>query len=139
MVMCSWRTVLAIAIALGIAAPAGAVVVGAGNGKKAGKHLVHGKVVAIQMDAGKGTGTLTVEVHHHKKNAASPSAPVQQTFKLTAGTKVEVVQGKKGAVQQTPANVGAVEVGQHVVIYHSGTDASDVKIVKKGKGKNKST
>jgi hypothetical protein len=130
------RTLLALVLVPCVAGPAGAALVGTAT--KASKHPMHGKVVAVQVDAAKGSGTLTIEVHHHKKGT-SPSTPVQKTFKLTTGTKVEVVQGRKGAVQQQPATVGAVEVGQHVVIYHSGTDASDVKIVKKGKGKNKNT
>jgi hypothetical protein len=135
--MHSLRTLIALALVFCLASQARAVVT-AGNGTKSGKNTIHGKVVAVQTD-GKGTGSITVEVRHHKNKGTSPSTPVQKTFKLTAGTKVEIVQGRKGAVQQTPANVGAVQVGQHVVIFHSGTDAADVKIVQKGKGKNKTT
>jgi hypothetical protein len=135
--MQSSRTLIALTLVFCVASQARAVVT-AGNGTKSGKNTIHRKVLAVQMD-GKGTGSITVAVHRHKNKGTSQSTPVQKTFKLTAATKVEIVQGRKGAVQQKPANVEAVQVGQHVVIFHSGTDASDVKIVQKGKGKNKTT
>jgi hypothetical protein len=109
------------------------------NGAKKGKHLIHGQVVSVQMDANnKGAATITVLVHHHKKGATN-TAPVEKTFKVSAGTKFELVQGKKGAVQQNAADVTTMQKGDHVLISHSGTDATDVKIVRKGKGAKKNT
>jgi hypothetical protein len=130
------RTLVALVLIPCLAGSAGAAV--AGNGAKKGKNIVHGQVVSVQMDAGKSTGTITIQVHKHKK-ADAGTAPVEKTFKLSAGTKVEIVKGKKGAVTQNAADLSAVQKGQHVFIHFSGNDVSDVKIVKKGKGKDKTT
>jgi hypothetical protein len=131
------HTIIALALIPWFAGTAGAVVVGgagATNGKH--KHMVHGQVVAVQMDAAKGTGTITVRVHHHNKGGAA-AASVEKTFTISANTKVEMVSGKKGAVQQAASNMGAVQKGEHVLIFHNGTNATDVKIVHKGKATKK--
>jgi hypothetical protein len=130
--MSAVRTLIALALAGCLAAPATAAVVG-GTGK-GHKNVVHGKVVSVQMDANKGTGTVTILVQHHKKNSTG-AAPVEKTFKLSASTKFELVQGKKGSVQQSSSDVSAVQKGEQVLIFHNGGDATDVKIVRKKKAK----
>jgi hypothetical protein len=126
---------LAIILVLCLAGVSGAAVTGKG-GKK-GKHLVHGRVVSVQMDANnKGSGTITVLVHHHKKGekGGTAEAPVEKTFKVSAGTKFTILSGKKGAVQQQAADASALQKGDHVLI-SGGTNATDVKIIRRGKGK----
>ncbi len=125
------RTLLALTLIPFLTGSAGAAVVGA-NGAKKGNKPVHGQVVAVQLDAAKGNGSITIRVHHHKKDS-TPAAPVEKTFKLSAGTKVQIVQGKKGAVEQKAADMSALQKGENVLILHNGDDATDVKIVKKGK------
>jgi hypothetical protein len=130
-------TLIALALVPYLAGNAGAAVM-AGKGAKKEKHPVHGQVVAVQMDGNKTSGTITVLVHHHKKSATA-AAPVEKTFKVSASTKFEIVKGKKGAVAQQATDVNAVQKGQHIFLFHNGDEATDVKIVKKGKGKNKNT
>jgi uncharacterized protein involved in tellurium resistance len=106
-----------------------------GNGTKKAKNLIHGQVVAVQKGGDK-TGSITVTVHHKKKNANS-AAPVEKTVKISTGTTFEIVQGKKGAVQSRPADFGSVQKGQNILIFLNGGEATAVKIVKKGNGKKK--
>ena len=107
------------------------------TGGKRGTHPVHGKVVSIQKNAGAGTGTLTIMVHHHHKKGSTttgtPQPNVEKTFTITAGTKFELISGKKGNVTRQDAGFANLQQGQHVLIFHSGTEATDVKIVQKGK------
>jgi hypothetical protein len=87
------------------------------------------------MDANnKGSGTITVLVHHHKKGGTA-KASVEKTFKVSAGTKFTILSGKKGAVQQQAADASAVQKGDHVLISPGGTGVTDVKIIRRGKGK----
>jgi hypothetical protein len=128
------RTLIVLALVPCLAGPARAVVTGASTAKK-GQHLARGQVIAVQVDAAKGSGTVTISVHRHHKKSSTTDRVSEKTFEISAGTKVEIVTGKKGAVQQQPADISALQKGEHVVIYHSGTAATDVKIIKKGKGK----
>jgi hypothetical protein len=111
----------------------------AGKGAKKGKHPVHGQVTAVQVDAAKGTGTITVQVQHHKKKADTTEAPAEKKFTVSADTKVEIVRGKKGAVGQENADLKAIHKGDRVFVFHEGDNATDVKIVKKGKGNKQTT
>jgi hypothetical protein len=126
------RILVALALCLCLAHPAGAAVFGNAAAKK-GKHAVNGQVTAVQVDAAKGTGTITVQLRHKKGEASAP--PVEKTFTVTSATKVAIISGKKGNVQTSAADLSAVQKGQHVLIFQSGTDVSDLKILKKGKGK----
>jgi hypothetical protein len=129
------RAALAIALVLCLTSVSAAAV-GANGGKK-GKHLVHGQVVSMQMDANnKGSGTITVLVHHHKKGEKGGTAEpaVEKTFKVSSSTKFAILSGKKGAIQTQPADASALQKGDHVLI-SGGTDATDVKIVRRTKGK----
>jgi hypothetical protein len=135
--MRSIRTLIALSLAISLAGTSGAFA-GLGKGANSGKHYIHGQVVSVQMDAnGKGSGTITVLVHHHKKGATSNEAPVEKTFKVSNATTYAIVQGKKGAVQQQSADVSAVQKGSHVLLTHNADQVSDVKIVRKGKGNKK--
>jgi hypothetical protein len=112
----------------------------AGKGSKKGDRHVRGKVVAVQKDSGKDTGTITVQVHQGKKkktaaNGGTAPPPVEKTFKVTASTKFQVFQGKKGAVQQKDSSFGELQKGATVLILHNGDEATDVKVVTKKKGK----
>jgi hypothetical protein len=131
--MRSLRTPTALALVLCLAGTAGAVEK-AGKGAKKGKHPVHGKVVAVQKDDGKDSGTITIQVHHKKKGAAA-AAPAEKTFKVSSATKYQLFQGKKGAVSQKDAAFADIKKGTHVMIVHKGEEASDVKIIAKGKAK----
>jgi hypothetical protein len=106
----------------------------ASNAGKKSKNLVHGSVVSMQKDGDK-AGSITISVHHGKKAAAT--APVEKTFKISAGTTFQIVQGKKGAVETKTADFSAIEKGSKVLIVLNGTEATSVKIIKKGKGKKK--
>lgn len=133
------RTLLTLAIVLVLA---GAVSAADGKkgkkpGGKTGNHPVHGKVIDVKKDRDKDAGTITVQVHHKKKGGAS--AVVERTFKVTPGTKFEIVQGKKGSAEQKSATFANVHKGEHVRIAHIGVEAKDVKIVVKGKGKKAKT
>jgi hypothetical protein len=133
------RTLITLILVPSLASAAGALDK-AGKGSKKGNRPVHGKVVAVQNDAGKDTGSITIQVHQHKNQKAAATggaAPVEKTFKVTSGTKFQIVQGKKGAVQQKDASFAAVQKGEHVLILHQGDEATDVKVVTKGKGKKK--
>ncbi len=128
------RTLIALTLVIALAGNARTATLDAG-GKK-GNRPVHGKVVSVQKDA-KG-GSITIQVHHHKKKGAATTdatPPVEKTFQITANTKFQIVQGKKGAVSQKDADISAVTKGEHVLIFHNGTEATEVKIVIKGKGK----
>jgi hypothetical protein len=127
------RTFLVLALVPGLAGSAGAAVTAA-NAAQLKKHVVHGHVVSVQNAGGK--TSITVLVHHHKKQGGAAAASVEKTFTVSAKTTFALVQGKKGAVQQKPADISAVQKGANVLIFHNGTEASDVKIVHKGKKKN---
>jgi len=106
-----------------------------GSGKS--KNMVHGYVTAVDGDATKG-GSITIRVQH-KKKGASGAAAVEKTVKFSASTRFEVVQGKKGAVQTKAADLTSVQKGEHVLVILNGADATDVKVIKKGKAKKQST
>lgn len=102
---------------------------------KKDKNFVQGYVVSVQKDGDK-VGSITVRLKA-KKKAASTAAPVEKTYKVTANTKFTVISGKKGAVQQAEGDFSKVQAGGRVVLVHNGSEATDVKVLKKGKGKKK--
>ncbi len=137
--MSAIRTLIVLVLVPSLASAAGALDTAGKGSKKGGRH-VRGKVVAVQKDGGKDTGTITVQLHRGKKkktaaNGGTAPAPVEKTFKVTASTKFQVFQGKKGAVRQKDSSFAELQKGENVLILHNGDEATDVKVVTKGKGK----
>jgi hypothetical protein len=89
--------------------------------------------VDVQRADGKTSGTLTVKIKHKKKGATAPVQEVDRKFKVTNATRMEFVQGKKGAQQRIPATFADVQSGEHVVLVVKGDHAERIAIHKKGK------
>jgi hypothetical protein len=109
----------------------------AGKAVKKNKNIVQGYVVSVQK-GDKGVGSITVRLKAKKKTAVASAAPVEKTFTVTQNTKFSIVAGKKGAVQEKPSDFSTVQKGGHVVLFHNGAEATEVKVLKKkGNGKKK--
>ena len=87
-----------------------------GKGKAKKKtHAVHGKVVAVQKDGDKDSGTIEVAVRHKKKNAADSAPEKLVKFKITPDTKFEKIHREgKGDIDRKPAVFADVRKGEHV-------------------------
>lgn len=90
-----------LALAVGVSADDGA------QKKKKKAQNLKGVVVAVEKDADKNAGTITLKVQPNKKaKAANPNAEaVEKKIKFTAETKFEKVSGTKGDLQ---INLGTV-------------------------------
>ena len=89
----------------------------AGNGKP---HKAHGKVVSVTV-AADGTGSITIQMHKHTKNAAVAGVPPvveTKTFQIGPNTVYEAVT----EASAKPVTLAAIHNGEHVVI--EGTETS---------------
>src|SRR5262245_13512884 len=100
--------------------------------KKKATHTVHGTVVDVHRADGKAPGTITVKMHQKQKGAAAAQV-LDRKFKVAKGTRVEIVQGKKGAKQHLPATFADVHDGEHVVLAARGDVAEVISVHKAGK------
>jgi hypothetical protein len=100
--------------------------------KKNAIHTVHGTVVDVRQVDGKAIGTVTLKTHH-KKKGTTVTQVVDRKFKVAAGTRVEIVSGKKGANQHLPATFTDVHDGEHVVLVAKGDVAEVISIHRGGK------
>jgi hypothetical protein len=94
-------------------------------------HTVHGTVVDVQRANGNAGGTVTVKVKRKNKGAAT-AVEVERKFRVTATTRTEFVQGKKGAPQHILATFGDVHNGELVVLVARGDHAEKIAIHRKG-------
>jgi hypothetical protein len=109
----------------------------AAKAAKKNKNIVQGYVVSVEKGV-TGEGSITLRLKAKKKQAAADATPVEKTYKLTTNTKFTIVAGKKGAVQEKAADASRLQKGDHIVLFHNGAEATDVKILKK-KAKKKNT
>lgn len=104
--------------------------------KKKAQNL-KGVVVAVEKDADKNAGTITLKVQPKKKEkAANPNAEaVEKKIKFTADTKFEKVSGTKGDLQINPGTVADVQKDVTVGVVVKGDTAATVQVFAKKKKK----
>jgi hypothetical protein len=110
----------------------------AAKGKKKKEHAHRGVVEAVNLDKDKDSGTITIKAHgKKKKKGAEAAAAKDETFKLTAKTKVERIAGKKGNKTTEAGKLSELKPGEQVIVESKEGVAEEIKIVAKKKGKKK--
>jgi hypothetical protein len=107
---------LALALALVVVANVSADGDDKGKGGKR-KHLVRGRVQAVQKDADKDSGAIEVAVRHRKKGEQGKGEVKMEKFKITPDTKFEIARREgKGDIDRKPATFADVHKGERVAI-----------------------